>query len=279
VDGRVNYNGELVFGVDRDDANNLGGIEEAMRLDVHGFLGIGTTEPTDLLELSSAGPRIYLNNEGTPSGGSGIYWRSDSDSFIGGLIRDGSSGNIKITTNSGGNDARLVVTDDGKIGIGTEIPVRRFHIKSEGYTDGMEITGSTGEELFRVRQNSDGTGATYSHNMHLSGVFHGDIGPNNGAPFPRAAYDSGWIEAPPNSVMVLTHNIGGNLDNYIIDLSFYDSYSAGRHNKFSGGEIWNGSDNDWGAYWSNLTGTTINVHRMEDDPMVDEFRVRIWYTN
>ena len=53
--------------------------------------------------------------------------------------------------------------------------------------------------------------------MKITGAYKGNIGPNNGAPFPRPAYDSGWIPGPGHDV-TLFHNIGGNVDNYVVEL-------------------------------------------------------------
>jgi hypothetical protein len=46
---------------------------------------------------------------------------------------------------------------DAKVGIGTETPEFRFDLKSSGIGDGMRVSGSSGNQLFRIRQNSDGS--------------------------------------------------------------------------------------------------------------------------
>jgi len=69
ADGVSGFNGELVFGVDGDDINNLTGIQEAMRIDKSGNVGIGTTTPTRHLEVWEGGTymRTYQDTGDPPS--------------------------------------------------------------------------------------------------------------------------------------------------------------------------------------------------------------------
>lgn len=46
---------------------------------------------------------------------------------------------------------------DAKVGIGTDTPEFRFDLKSSGTGDGLRVAGSAGNQLFRIRQNSDGS--------------------------------------------------------------------------------------------------------------------------
>ena len=46
---------------------------------------------------------------------------------------------------------------DARVGIGTSTPEFRLDLKSSGTGDGMRVSGSSGNQLFRVRQNSDGS--------------------------------------------------------------------------------------------------------------------------
>lgn len=74
-----------------------------------------------------------------------------------------------------------------------------------------ENAGSLGGEDYGVKSEGD---------LVVDGndaAFRGTIGPNNGAPFPRPAYDSGWV-LPPAWEFTLFHNIGGNVDHYMVDL-------------------------------------------------------------
>lgn len=97
--------------------------------------------------------------------------------------------------------------------------------------------------------------------------------------FPRPCYDSGWINAEEGGQPqhVLYHRIGGNSDDYIVDLTERrDTYSNGKWNvniMRMGQEHtspWNG------AYWCWLDEERIVVHYPSWLPWREQFRVRIW---
>ena len=64
-----------------------------------------------------------------------------------------------------------------------------------------------------------------------------DIGPAGGAPYPRPAYDSGWQPIAKGGQVVLNHNLGGNRDNYVVDLQF-KNISGEVHNYLYGAMTW-----------------------------------------
>ncbi len=78
--------------------------------------------------------------------------------------------------------------------------------------------------------------------------------------------------------VVLTHNIGGNVDNYVVDLQF-KSFSGNIHNEGYGGDARGTATNRHGARWFSLTTTLIRVYREENDFNCGEVRVRIWVYN
>lgn len=93
------------------------------------------------------------------------------------------------------------------------------------------------------------------------------------AAFPRPAYDSGWRTISVGGTFQLIHNLGGNLDNYVVDLTCkHPSY--GRHIWGLGGDA--NSPEGYGVYWRNLTGTNVTVERGPNDAECPEIRVRIW---
>jgi hypothetical protein len=221
-----------------------------------------------------------------------------------------------------GTVVRLQTSTD-KVGIGTTTPGLRLDIKSSGSADGIRITSSDDDDLFRARQNSDGScgvlvydsagdpkvsiqgGTANSYfnagnvgigttnpgaKLHVNGdlkvtdgAYYGNISSSSGsdgAPFPRWAYDSGWRAINPGSALSLFHNIGGNVDDYVVDLQFKDvDGSWGIHNVGMGRDQWHNIVEDRtaysGAFWD-LTDTYIYVHRYQDDVGADSIRVRIW---
>lgn len=117
--------------------------------------------------------------------------------------------------------------------------------------------------------------------LKVTGAYKGDIGPNNGAPFPRPAYDSGLVTIAQGTSVTFTHDIGGNVDNYVVDMQFYVLSGAatyGIHNRGLGTSEFD-SSTFVGAYWRSLTTSDIVVTREADDYYVREVRIRIWVYN
>jgi hypothetical protein len=91
--------------------------------------------------------------------------------------------------------------------------------------------------------------------------------------FPKPNFDTGYALINTGQTLTFTHNLYGNLENYVVDLWF--EYNGNRHNKYYGGIITDGGD--WyGAYWHHLTTTQIQVTRWHNDSEVGQVRVRIW---
>lgn len=117
----------------------------------------------------------------------------------------------------------------------------------------------------------------------VTAAYRGFIGPDGGAPFPRPAYDSGWQAIDTGKTIVLSHNVGGDPDTYVVDLQFFDDgeVGLGRHQRFYGGystydyglEYRN---RRYGAFWHNLTKEEIRVHCQDDTIAIMRIRVRIW---
>jgi len=198
-------------------------------------VGIGTTSP-------QAG--LHLKGAGWPS--SFMYLQSDSDQDAGIRLYEGADVRWHIFNSSADSGLRIYNSDgsktvffaeqsSGKVGIGTSTP-----------SDKLDVEGNINVSSNRIKD------------------YYG---------FPRPDYDSGWRPISQNQTLTLTHNIGGDVDNYFVDLWFKGA--VGRHNYAYGGEI----DPAWdyrGAYWRELTGTQIEVYRNPDDGSVTEVRVRIW---
>jgi hypothetical protein len=91
-------------------------------------------------------------------------------------------------------------------------------------------------------------------------------------PFTKADYDSGWFSIEPAEAIALEHNLGGDTDDYVVDLAFLRP--AGVHHLGYGTDSAGGTVK--GAYWHHLDDTGIYVVRAKDDYLVYYARVRIW---
>jgi len=94
------------------------------------------------------------------------------------------------------------------------------------------------------------------------------------------AYDSDWWPIAPGTTLTLTHDVGGNVNNYVVDVEFKDPdgqlavHQAGLGGDFLG--LPGAPTAEHGAHWQRLTNTTIQVVRQQYDPYVGQVRVRIW---
>jgi hypothetical protein len=167
--------------------------------------------------------------------------------------------------------------------------------KNEGAGDGVYGWSQNRHGTYGVTYSSDpnhagiygvnngaGPAIKADGDLVVTGQYRGDIGPNDGAPFPRPAYDSGWQSIAQGETRPFPHGIGGNPDNYVVDLQFQDQ-AGGRHQLGYGGEtylsyIGMGYFNldDEGAFWHDLNDQQILVTRMDNDTHIAKVRVRIW---
>ena len=88
-------------------------------------------------------------------------------------------------------------------------------------------------------------------------------------------YDSGWVDISPNQTITLTHNLGGNVDDYTVGIKFRDINPSGRgihHFGFGGFEA---GGVFRGVAWHTLTDSTIQVNRLPGDTSADQVRVFI----
>ncbi len=90
--------------------------------------------------------------------------------------------------------------DGGFVGIGTSAPYTDLIVKSSGYTHGMYVLSDDDDPLFRVRQNSDGSGGIYLYdetgaekiNIHANFDSHilGNLSIGNTSPLGRFSIES-----------------------------------------------------------------------------------------
>ena len=94
-------------------------------------------------------------------------------------------------------------------------------------------------------------------------------------------YDSGWQAVGLGSRLTLAHNMGGNVNGYVVRVSTRDTTPGGHgiNTLYGGGD--EGSGGFLGSNWELLTNSSISLFRQLDDITVhssDEMRVWIWTT-
>jgi hypothetical protein len=203
-----------------------------------GFVGIGTTSPGAKLEVSDG----TLSTQFT---GNDIRFNRDENAYISN-INTGPGSALAFTTKGGSSNIRMLIDDTGNVGIGTSTPGVKLEVNGD-----LKVTGA-------YKGNITSTSGT------------------EGAPFPRPAYDSGWHLYSLDETKTFTHNIGGNIYNYVVDLQFKDDGGV-INNACIGGDL--GPFGKYGGYWHNLTTTDIKVTRCLNDMVANKIRVRIWYYN
>ena len=223
--------------------------------------------------------------------------------------------NINLNGNylsgDGANDG-VYVANDGKVGIGTSAPGAKLEIIQNIWTNILKVGlitspnrlilssghmwasisgGTTNRNDIAIEHSTGnvgiGTGSPGAKlevdgDLKVTGAYKGNISSSSGsdgAPFPRPAYDSGWVAVAKDSEVTLTHNIGGNVDNYVVDLQLKsDSLFPLGINNFAHGLFIN-SSGAMGAAYLDLTTTSIKVHRAPDDGYAAKVRIRIWVYN
>lgn len=104
------------------------------------------------------------------------------------------------------------------------------------------------------------------------------LAPDQGQPVwtPFNIFITPWTAIAPGQTLTFTHNLGGDPDQYAVELWFLDDEAngAGIHHRGYGGNQMSGQLQ--GAFWSHLTGDAIRVTRNPNDVTADRVRLRIW---
>ena len=118
---------ELRFGVDKNNDNGTSNItfyvdnSEKMRIDSSGKVGIGTTSPSEELELASSSPTIRLTDTNDSTYGSVSY-------NVNALMLNGDN-TIRCSTDG---SERLRIDSSGNVGIGTTSPAKTLTVAGTG---------------------------------------------------------------------------------------------------------------------------------------------------
>jgi hypothetical protein len=103
-----------------------------------------------------------------------------------------------------------------------------------------------------------------------------DLGPDfPSAPRSTTEWNSGWVTISPGTCSTFNHNLGGDPDEYAVDLWFWDLDDGwGLNRRYYGGVEVSGAT--YGVNWQGLTANTIRVCRGSNDDAADRVRIHVW---
>ena len=259
-----------------------------------GNVGIGTNSPERILHIVGVNPRILIEASSiSPE----INFKNtgDSTSETWSLYKDGGTDDLRFYQN--GNRV-TIQNSTGNVGIDTIYPWSKLSVGGPGYgytgiygegddygiygfsDSGVGVSGINNSTYNEGMLGGDDYGVKSEGDLVVTGAYRGDIGPNKGAPFPRPAYDSGWQGISDGETKTLTHNIGGDPDNYVVDLTMKGQTGTGVTNRGIGADVYYESQFlNKGFFWKELTDSQIKVHREEQDLIAGTMRIRIWVYN
>ncbi len=190
-----------------------------------------------------------------------------SSGGVGGWIDDGTV--VRLQTSS--DMVGIGTTSPGEeLEIHSTYPYIKFsgHTTSDDYQVGVNNYGfviyNLDDAEYEVVMDNDGDIDVFSHQVKR---YYG---------FPKPDYNSEWQVINQGQILTLTHNLGGNYHDYVVDLMLYDNSGTvtGPHHEGYGG--WRDDGTYGGAYWYDLDNSTIKVIRQVNDTQVNWVRVRIW---
>ncbi len=132
-----------------------------------GSIGLGTMNPNQKLEING-------NNNAS---GFRVAYGSSYSNLYGEFIQAGSGG-LLINSNAGGSWAdisfqtegvtKMFIEKGGNVGIGTTTPDIRLTVKSPGNSDVLKIISDADDDLIRLRQTGNNSGAIYLYDGAVS---------------------------------------------------------------------------------------------------------------
>jgi len=192
--GTDRYRGYLEYRHNGDSMQFATSATERMRITSAGLVGIGTSSPSQKLEVSGTNNIIQDNKTSTATGIAGIQLKgSNTDSYLkvfhlgpsfGGTTFGGVTGNnqslieaqgvssLVFTTQGGTPDiifapartARMTIKNDGKIGIGTASPAGKLDVAGTIIGDALQIDGdaviqkASGDVSLTIQANENSSG-------------------------------------------------------------------------------------------------------------------------
>ena len=194
---------------------------ERLRIDSSGRVGIGTTSPSQALQVAGA---IVATGAATTYSADGIYLQNKGSSIFDiSAWRSGASASVLTFSTESGSDAspieRFRCDSSGRLLVGTS-SVPTFRITNNDRTDSTHITTKSGTDLgasFAVVQWAGNTASTFGNDVVFAKSFNGTVGTHaigssgdlvsrlffsasDGTRFVPAASIETYIDAAPGSL-------------------------------------------------------------------------------
>ncbi len=181
---------------------------------------------------------MWGNSQSSPGvyGQSTNTWGVKGDSPAGGVLGESTQG-IAVHGVSNANDGVVGWTNNpDKSGVYGNSPFGNgVSGRSEAKDGILGVTSSDNTGHAGVHAANEGSGpAIFSEgDLYVTGKSYGDIGPSEGAPFPRPAYNSGWIPVKIEKPGWQVVEIGVDQylptsqydnDNFVVDLNIKSAY-------------------------------------------------------
>jgi hypothetical protein len=293
VDGALSANNgvrlKLAGGVGTDSAFSVEvGASERLHIDSSGDVGIGTSSPGKLLEVSSSTDATIRINDPATIGAidryiGGIeYYTNDASggakvacSIKGYHVNISGDGRLQFAT--GNETTAMTINGSQNVGIGTTNPQAKLDILSASFSDGLKVTVGTG--IAKFKQSSSSLAATLEllrNGVATSSNNAIEIGGSNGT-FSSIAYDgtaffSGSVGIGTDSPVNLLQLNGGDAtlsNNKYIGFNIYNDgawkqVAAGngavlKHNNTLGFQIYTGADSGNGAGGAASVGAKLTI--------------------
>ena len=136
------------------------------------------------------GTNVLYNNKGElATAGEGVYGVSPSGDGVKGESSGSGTAGVRGVS-SAGDGVRGESSGSNKSGV--------YGVNNQ--SDGYGVYGRNTGGGYGVYSNGN---LRVDGDLYVTGACKGGIGPNSGAPFPRPAYDSGWVNIPGDTEMLM----------------------------------------------------------------------------
>jgi hypothetical protein len=103
----------------------VNGTSPDVTINTSGYVGIGTSSPTNQLHITATNPTVYLETSGGGATDSAFVQKFSNDFYI---WNKEVAGKLFLGTN---NSTKLTIDSSGNVGIGTSSPTEKFHVVSD----------------------------------------------------------------------------------------------------------------------------------------------------